>query len=83
MDETDAKARVKKAQMSAPREHMGEESAALRQMSTLVGLMKQQMEWTMRAEEGRREQGMGAQDALEMRMRKMEVVCCRTYHYSI
>lgn len=35
--------------------------------------MRQQMEWTMRNEEGRRQQGIGANDALEMRMREMEV----------
>lgn len=50
-----------------------EESAAVRQMSTLVDLMRQQMEWTMRSEESRREQGLGAAEALETRMRGMEV----------
>lgn len=50
-----------------------EESAAVKQMSTLVDLMRQQMEWTMRSEDGRREQGLGAAEALETRMRGMEV----------
>ena len=51
-----------------------EESAAVKQMSTLVDLMRQQMEWTMRSEDGRREQGLGAAEALETRMRGMEVI---------
>lgn len=50
-----------------------EESAAVKKMSTLVDLMRQQMEWTMRSVEDRREQGLGAAEALETRMRGMEV----------
>lgn len=50
-----------------------EESVALKQMSTVVALMRQQMEWTIRSEDGRREQGLGVAEALETRMRKMEV----------
>ncbi|CAM9247015.1 unnamed protein product [Laminaria digitata] len=49
-----------------------EESAAVKKMSTLVDLMRQQMEWTMRSVEDRREQGLGAAEALETRMRGME-----------
>lgn len=56
-----------------------EESAAVKQMSTLVDLMRQQMEWTMRSEDGRREQGLGAAEALETRMRGMEVSLFRFF----
>lgn len=56
-----------------------EESAAVKQMSTLVDLMRQQMEWTMRSEDARREQGLGAAEAFETRMRGMEVILFRFF----
>lgn len=49
------------------------ESVVTTQMSTLLALMRQQLEWTMRSETGRREQGIEAAEALETRMRGMEV----------
>ncbi|CAM9647992.1 unnamed protein product, partial [Ectocarpus sp. 4 AP-2014] len=49
-----------------------QESAAAKQMATLVDLMRQQMEWNMRSESGRREQDLGSAEALETRMRGME-----------
>lgn len=49
------------------------ESWSSTQMSTLLALLKHQTEWTMRVEEGRREQDMTATEALEMRMREIEV----------
>lgn len=62
-----------------------QESVAAKQMATLVDLMRQQMEWNMRSESGRREQDLGSAEALETRMRGMEVilrspfnVCCPT-----
>lgn len=62
-----------------------QESAAAKQMATLVDLMRQQMEWNMRSESGRREQDLGSAEALDTRMRGMEVflhspkiVCCPT-----
>lgn len=56
------------------------ESTASEQMSNLLVLLKQQMEWTMRAEECRREQGIGVAEALETRMRQMEVFPTVTPH---
>lgn len=50
-----------------------EETAAAKQMSTVVDLMRQQIEWSMRSESGRREQDLGSAAALEARMRTMEV----------
>lgn len=43
-------------------------------MSTLVELMRQQMEWSMRSESGRRDQDIGSAEALETRMRGIEVL---------
>lgn len=43
------------------------------EMTTLVALLKQQTEWAMRAQEARRAESLDAAEALEMRMRKMEV----------
>lgn len=45
----------------------------MKQMTTLVGLMRQQMEWSMRNEDAKRDHGIGAAEALETRMREMEV----------
>ncbi|CAN0013314.1 unnamed protein product [Discosporangium mesarthrocarpum] len=50
-----------------------EESAATEQMTTLVTLMERQLQWTMRQEHGRREHEMGVAEALEKRMRDVEV----------
>eukprot|EP00752_Nemacystus_decipiens_P010049 g8959.t1 len=52
-----------------------EESAAAmaaKQMSTLVELMRQQMEWNMRSESGKRDKQIGSAEALETRMRGIE-----------
>lgn len=49
------------------------ESATTKQMSTLVDLMRQQMEWSMKNESSRREQDLGSTEALETRMRGIEV----------
>ncbi|CBN79470.1 C2H2 zinc finger protein [Ectocarpus siliculosus] len=49
-----------------------QESAAAKQMATLVDLMRQQMEWNMRSESGRREKDLGSAEALETRMRGIE-----------
>lgn len=46
----------------------------MKQMTTLVGMMRQQMEWSMRSEDAKREHGIGAAEALETRMRGMEVL---------
>ncbi|CAM9285916.1 unnamed protein product, partial [Scytosiphon promiscuus] len=48
------------------------ETAAIKQISTVVDLMRQQIEWSMRSEHGRREQDLGSAEALEARMRTME-----------
>lgn len=49
------------------------ESATMKQMSTLVDLMRQQMEWSMKSESSRREKDLGSAEALEKRMRGIEV----------
>ncbi|CAM9098195.1 unnamed protein product, partial [Hapterophycus canaliculatus] len=49
-----------------------EETAAMKQITTVVDLMRQQMEWSVRSESGRREQELGSAKALEARMRTME-----------
>lgn len=54
-----------------------DESAATKQMAALIELMRQQMEWSMRSERGRREQDLGCAEALETRMRGIEV-CTET-----
>ncbi|CAM9837616.1 unnamed protein product [Pylaiella littoralis] len=48
------------------------ESATTKQVSTLVDLMRQQMEWSMKSESSRREQDLGSVEALETRMRGIE-----------
>lgn len=45
----------------------------MKQMSNVVDLMRQQIEWSMRSESGRREQDLGTAEVLEARMRTMEV----------
>eukprot|EP00903_Cladosiphon_okamuranus_P014853 g13754.t1 len=47
-------------------------AAATKQMVTLVELMRQQMEWSVRSESGRRAQDIGSTEALETRMRGIE-----------
>lgn len=51
-----------------------DESVASKQMATLIELMRHQMEWSMRSESGRREQDLGCAEALETRMRGIEVL---------
>lgn len=53
------------------------ESATTKQVSTLVDLMRQQMEWSMKSESSRREQDLGSVEALETRMRGIEVCTVR------
>lgn len=73
-DAIGAQAKLQVAEPLVPQGEKEVESAALKQMSTLMALVRQQMEWTMRSEESRRGQGIGAAEALEIRMREMEVL---------
>ena len=49
-------------------------AAATKQMSTVVELMRQQLEWSMRSERGKRDHDIGSAEALETRMRGIEVL---------
>ena len=44
-----------------------------KQMASVLALMRQQLEWAMHAESSRREHSVEASEALEIRMREMEV----------
>lgn len=61
-------------------EDSAQDSEAMKQIATLVTLMRQQMEWTKRSDDSKREQQIGAAEALEIRMRKMEVDRCPDVH---
>lgn len=81
MERTPSAGDVKSQPPQAPPDPVGE-SATMKQMTTLVGLMRQQMEWSMRSEDAKREHGIGAAEALETRMREMEVWYMEVWYHA-